>query len=60
VNSPNETRRLPDCRFLTHEQIGAEFHRCYDNTHPDLTPWRVEEIHRRWTRLGRLVEAGRL
>ena len=60
MNSPNEIRRLPDCRNLSHAEIGRLFHQIYDGAHPDLTTWRVESIHRNWTRLGKLAEAGRL
>jgi hypothetical protein len=59
MNSPHQTR-LPDCRNLDHGEIGRLFHAIYDRTHPDLTPWRVEEIHQRWTRLGKKAQAGRL
>ena len=52
--------RLPFCGNLSYPQIGKEFHALYDNTHPDLTPWRVEEIHRRWARIGKRVAAGRM
>lgn len=52
--------RLPFCGNLTYREIGRTFHDLYDNAHPDLTPWRVEEIHRRWTKLGKAAKAGRL
>jgi len=48
------------CGDKTHQQIGAQMHQCYDNKDSQLKPWQVEEIHRRWVRLGKLAAAGRL
>lgn len=56
--SDQRLTRLPFCGNLTHGQIGKEFHAIYDNSHPDLTPWRVEEIHTRWAKLGKRIAAG--
>ena len=50
--------RLGFCGNRSHAEIGKEFHQIYDGSHPDLTPWRVEEIHQRWTKLGRRIAAG--
>jgi len=48
------------CGDKNHGEIGRMLHQCYDNQHPDLKPWNVEQIHNRWTRLGKLANAGRL
>ena len=51
---------LGSCVNKTHEEIGQMLHACYDNKDPQLRPWQVEEIHQRWTRLGKMTKAGRL
>lgn len=48
------------CGDKTYAQIEAQMHRCYDNVDLQLKPWQVQEIHNRWTRLGKLAKAGRL
>jgi hypothetical protein len=61
VTNPNrDSGCLGYCGDKTYAQIGAQMHACYDNQHRDLTPWAVDQIHRRWTRIGKLAAAGRL
>jgi hypothetical protein len=60
VSNPNGIRRLGYCGDRNYGEIGKEFHALYDNQHPDLTPYTVEQIHQRWTILGKLAKAGRL
>lgn len=55
-----QTGKLGFCGNRTYGEIGAEFHSLYDGLHPELTVWRVDEIHRRWRKLGKLTAAGRL
>jgi len=60
MTNPSNPRRLPFCGNLSHAEIGTLFHQIYDNAHPDLTPYRVEQIHRNWIRIGKKAWAGRL
>lgn len=48
------------CGDKTYGQIRAAMHACYDRTHPELTPYRVDQIHNRWESLGKKAAAGRL
>lgn len=56
----NSNGILGFCGNRTYAEIQREFHALYDNQHPDLSYHAVENIHRRWTRLGKLAKAGRL
>jgi hypothetical protein len=60
VTDPRSSGCIGFCGDKTYAQIGAALHQCYDNTHPDLVPWRVEQIHQRWVTIGKKAAAGRL
>lgn len=60
TNPTRDAGCLGFCGDKTYGQISAMLHHCYDHKHPELTPWKVEDIHRRWTRIGKLTKAGRL
>jgi hypothetical protein len=60
TNPDRNSGCLGYCGDKTYQQIGYQLHLCYDNKDPQLRPWQVEEIHQRWTRIGRLAKAGRL
>ncbi|RPJ30107.1 MAG: hypothetical protein EHM35_12900 [Planctomycetaceae bacterium] len=60
TGDPRASGCMGFCGDKNHGEIGRMLHQCYDNQHPDLKPWNVEQIHNRWTRLGKLANAGRL
>jgi hypothetical protein len=55
----NAPGNLGFCGNKTHQEIGQDFTRAYRGQgSPPYTEWDLEQIHRRWTRIGKQVAAG--